>query len=256
MQQAIAAWPKQLRRTMSTATLPTRVQEPARARRRKNQGGGLVAWTFAIPALAVYLAFLVYPALTSLWFSFTNWDGLSATYDVVGVDNYVKMTKDPVVIQAMINNIIWTVVTIVVPVIIGLSLAMLLNGKVRGKTALRMIFYTPCGAAASVDRLDLGLALQPGLRGDQRRSCRDDRAGRPGAAVARTGLDRPLGGHGAGDLAADRLPDAALPSGAAGDQHGHVRGGDRRRGDQVAAVLAHHDAEPAARALHRASRCR
>ena len=54
------------------------------------------------------------------------------------------MPKDPVVIQAMINNIIWTVVTIVFPVVIGLALAMLLNGKVRGKPVLRLIFYTPC----------------------------------------------------------------------------------------------------------------
>ncbi|MFD0476180.1 hypothetical protein ACFQ0B_54155 [Nonomuraea thailandensis] len=34
-------------------------------------------WLFALPALAVYTAFLVYPALSSLWFSFTDWDGLS-----------------------------------------------------------------------------------------------------------------------------------------------------------------------------------
>nr|WP_232531545.1 sugar ABC transporter permease [Microlunatus antarcticus] len=54
------------------------------------------------------------------------------------------MTQDPVVRQALLNNLIWTVVTIVVPVIIGLALATLLNGKVRGKTALRLLFYTPC----------------------------------------------------------------------------------------------------------------
>lgn len=104
----------------------------------------MTPWLFAIPALAVYATFLVYPALTSLFFSFTNWDGLSPTYEIVGVDNYVKMTQDPVVRQALLNNLIWTVVTIVVPVVIGLALATLLNGKVRGKTVLRLLFYTPC----------------------------------------------------------------------------------------------------------------
>ena len=43
----------------------------------------------------------------------------------------------------MINNIIWTVVTITVPVIIGLLLAIALNGKVRGKPVLRLMFYMP-----------------------------------------------------------------------------------------------------------------
>jgi raffinose/stachyose/melibiose transport system permease protein len=55
----------------------------------------------------------------------------------------VTMLSDPVVLQAVVNNVIWTVVTIVFPVAIGLTLAMLLNGKVRGKPVLRMIFYTP-----------------------------------------------------------------------------------------------------------------
>ena len=127
----------------TTATVTAGAPSVRPARRKKAQRGGLIAWTFALPALIVYFVFLVYPALNSLWFSLTDWDGLSATYNVVGVDNYVAMTNDPVVIQAMINNLIWTVVTITVPVIIGLLLAIALNGKVRGKPALRLLFYTP-----------------------------------------------------------------------------------------------------------------
>ena len=105
--------------------------------------GGAVAWVFAAPALLVYFVFLVYPALSSLWFSFTDWDWLSATYNVVGLKNYTSMPSDPVVVQAAINNLIWAVVTVVVPVVLGLALAVVLNGKVRGKPFLRLIFYTP-----------------------------------------------------------------------------------------------------------------
>ncbi len=129
---------------MATATLPAAAPPTTRPRRKRRANhGGLMAWAFALPALIVYVTFLVYPAMQSLWFSLTDWDGLSATYNFVGVDNYASMTKDPVVIQAMINNVIWTIVTITVPVAIGLTLAILLNGKVRGKPVLRLIFYTP-----------------------------------------------------------------------------------------------------------------
>ena len=116
---------------------------PTDTRRRKTRYGGLTPWLFALPAIAIYVVFLVYPALTSVFFSLTDWDGLSATYNIVGLKNYVAMLSDPVVAQAVINNIIWTVVTIVFPVAIGLALAILLNGKVRGKPIIRLIFYMP-----------------------------------------------------------------------------------------------------------------
>jgi ABC-type sugar transport system permease subunit len=128
--------------TAHTATAGV-TSAPARVTRRKKRHGGITAWLFALPALAVYIAFLVYPAFTSLYFSLTDWDGLSPGYNIVGLDNYKAMVDDPVVIQAAINNVIWTVVTIVFPVIIGLALAVTLNGKVRGKPVLRMLFYTP-----------------------------------------------------------------------------------------------------------------
>ena len=128
---------------MTTTTLAPSRQDTTRPARKRTRHGGLTAWVFALPALVVYFVFLVYPALQSLWFSLTDWDGLSPTYKFVGADNYLNMAKDPVVIQAVINNIIWTVVTIVFPVTIGLILAVLLNGKVRGKPVIRLIFYTP-----------------------------------------------------------------------------------------------------------------
>ena len=91
----------------------------------------------------MYVVFLVYPSITSLFFSLTDWDGLSPTYNIIGLQNYVDMTKDPVIATALKNNMIWTVVTLTVPLVVGLALAILLNGKVRGKPILRLIFYTP-----------------------------------------------------------------------------------------------------------------
>lgn len=117
----------------------TRSQTVRRVKRR----GGLVAWAFALPALIFYVWFLVAPAFQSLVFSFTDWDGLSPTYALVGLKNYLFMLTDPIVHTAVRNNLIWTAVTITVPVIQGLLLAVFLNGHVYGKSLIRTIFYTP-----------------------------------------------------------------------------------------------------------------
>ena len=128
---------------MSSLTAEAAVAPPLPRRRRRRPGGGLSPWLFALPALLVYVVFLVYPSITSLFFSLTDWDGLSPTYNIIGLQNYVDMTKDPVIATALKNNAIWTVVTLSVPMVLGLALAILLNGKVRGKPILRLIFYTP-----------------------------------------------------------------------------------------------------------------
>jgi raffinose/stachyose/melibiose transport system permease protein len=127
----------------TTAASVDTTAAPLPPTRRRARYGGVTPWLFALPALLVYVVFLVYPAFSSLFFSLTDWDGLSPDYHIVGLDNYRAMAKDPVVVQAAINNLIWSVVTIVVPVVLGLFLAVMLNGKVRGKPILRMVFYTP-----------------------------------------------------------------------------------------------------------------
>ena len=125
------------------ATLMAEVAAPPQQRRGRRRHGGLSPWLFALPALLVYVVFLVYPSITSLFFSLTDWDGLSPTYNIVGLDNYAAMAADPVILTALKNNAIWTAVTLTVPLTLGLLLAVLLNGKVRGKPVLRLIFYTP-----------------------------------------------------------------------------------------------------------------
>jgi len=127
---------------MTTLMADAAVGSPP-TRRRRRRYGGFGPWLFALPALVVYVAFLVYPSITSLFFSLTDWDGLSPTYNIIGLQNYADMLDDPVIATALKNNAIWTVVTLTVPLVLGLALAILLNGKVRGKPILRLIFYTP-----------------------------------------------------------------------------------------------------------------
>lgn len=123
---------------MTTAT--STVTSPRRVRR----GSWLQsAWLFALPAVAVYSLFLVYPASQSLWLSLTDWDGLSPDLEFVGLANYQALVQDPTAQLAARNNLLWAVVTITAPVVLGLSLAVVLNGAVRAKPLLRTIFYTP-----------------------------------------------------------------------------------------------------------------
>ena len=43
-----------------------------------------------MPALALYLLFVLYPVVQAVHYSAYNWDGLKPMTNFVGIDNYVK----------------------------------------------------------------------------------------------------------------------------------------------------------------------
>jgi raffinose/stachyose/melibiose transport system permease protein len=116
---------------------------PAATTRRRGRSLLQHPWLFVLPALALYVVFLISPAIQSIAISFTDSNGVSPDPAFVGFDNYAQIFQDPVAMLALRNNAIWSVVTIVIPIILGLILAVLLNGSSRIMPVLRTVFYMP-----------------------------------------------------------------------------------------------------------------
>ena len=112
----------------------------------------LVLWRVALLAmpLAVLVVFVVWPLLSSFFYSFTNWNGFSSDYDFVGLNNFAKIYTDRLFAGAAINTVIWMVAAIIVPAGLGLSLALLVDSRVPMGTAFKSIFYLPICLSAVV----------------------------------------------------------------------------------------------------------
>ena len=101
------------------------------------------AMLFISPGLAVYLVFMLYPFLNTIYLSFTNWNGATVTKDFVGQSNYARMFGDAAVLRAFSNNVIWVIIGTISPVVIGLFLALLLWSGTRGSLVFRTIYFLP-----------------------------------------------------------------------------------------------------------------
>ena len=125
-----------------------RVIVPRRpARRRAARRYGVVA-LFLSPWIIGFLAFIVYPMFASLYYSFTNYDLLSAPR-FVGLENYTFMfTKDPQFWQAM-RNTLW-IIAVGLPLEISFAMltAMLLTRPRRGHRVYRTVYFLPTLAPA------------------------------------------------------------------------------------------------------------
>ena len=98
---------------------------------------------FMSPWIIGFSVFILYPALASLYYSFTNYDLLS-TPSFVGLDNYRFMfTKDPQFWQAMRNTIWMICVGVPLSILVALGTAMLLTRPRRGVKGYRTILFLP-----------------------------------------------------------------------------------------------------------------
>lgn len=104
--------------------------------------GGL-AW-FLLPGLALYVIFFVIPTVSALGLSFTDWDGISPTFNFVGLENYVQMvSNDPIFTRAFGNNIKFMLFVVIFQTAFSLYFALMLVKNSRANVFLRALYFLP-----------------------------------------------------------------------------------------------------------------
>ena len=73
----------------------------------------------------------------------TNWNGYSQTMKYVGIKNYTRLFQDANVKTALVNTLIYGVMSTVIQNILGLGYALFLNTKFKGRSLVRTIIYMP-----------------------------------------------------------------------------------------------------------------
>jgi multiple sugar transport system permease protein len=102
------------------------------------------AYAFILPGLILYLALVIYPLLKALQMSFYEWSIVPGQpNELVGLANYAKALHDPVVLIALRNTILYTLITVPGQMILGLLAALVMNKITIGKTFFRILYYLP-----------------------------------------------------------------------------------------------------------------
>lgn len=127
------------------AAVPARGWSALRSLARRPRSGRVAAYGMVAPAAVLLLLFLVVPVLLAFGLSFTNARLISPTAPrFVGLDNFVRaFTEDPVFTRSVLNTALFAVVVVPVQAGLGLLLALLVNQKLRGVVAFRVIFFIP-----------------------------------------------------------------------------------------------------------------
>lgn len=127
---------------------PPQVVRPSHNRTRLRTR--LAAGGFLVPAVVLVLVLLIVPFVFTIYRSFFDDNGFTRRW--IGVDNYVSMFTDPVFFRSLLNTLMWVAGTLVLPVGIGLAIAvgtwkMRLGGLARFAIVLP---YAISGSATAV----------------------------------------------------------------------------------------------------------
>ena len=101
-------------------------------------------YIFIAPALIYLAIWIFYPILNAFVLSFFDSPtGRSRDYFWVGIDNFRKLLQDDLFLKSLYHNIIWVLLSIAIPVVLGLLLAVVLSGRGRTRLIYASIYFIP-----------------------------------------------------------------------------------------------------------------
>ena len=104
-----------------------------------------LAYLFILPFVAVFVIFKIVPILYGLFISFLDRNSVKKAMSTafVGFKNFQKVFTSDTFWKAFGNSLVFAIIYIVLRMVLGFFIAILLNKRFRGRTAVRTMFYMP-----------------------------------------------------------------------------------------------------------------
>ncbi len=103
----------------------------------------LIIVLFLLPALVIFMLFVVYPIFRSVYYSTFDWKGLGAAVDNVGLENYKKILVDEVFLKSVKNVLIIIVLSLALQLPAAIVLANMVGRNLPGRALFRTAFFLP-----------------------------------------------------------------------------------------------------------------
>lgn len=114
-----------------------------RKRSISNYISKITSFGFVFPAILVVIMLLLYPVISSIFYSFTSKNLIKPSYDFVGFKNYAKVLSDSKFHSAFLTSCKWTLFSLIGQILVGFTAALALDHIRKGKGIYRTILIIP-----------------------------------------------------------------------------------------------------------------
>jgi raffinose/stachyose/melibiose transport system permease protein len=115
---------------------------------------------FVLPALALYVLFFIYPMLSSVYYGFTDWDGLNEPR-FIGLDNFAEAFSDSKFRQSILNNVYILLFSVFVQIPVIVFFAILISGVKRLQGFYKTTVFMPSIVSTAVIGILWGFMYDP-----------------------------------------------------------------------------------------------
>jgi trehalose/maltose transport system permease protein len=129
---------------MASVATPVPTGRRRRRRTKLQRRQTRVAWLLLLPSLAVVAIVALYPLGKTIYQSFTDEEFLALTPTKwVGLENYTNLLHDSFFRDAVWTTVKFTLITVALEFALGLTIALTVNSKFKGRGLMRAVMLVP-----------------------------------------------------------------------------------------------------------------
>ncbi len=108
-------------------------------------------FAFAIPSLLIYILFVTVPFLKTFYYSLTDWNGISDSFNFIGLANFQKLLQDKILWKSLVNNIEICLLGGFLTFLIAIFNAVIITqSKLRERKFYRIVYFIPNILSATI----------------------------------------------------------------------------------------------------------
>ncbi len=96
---------------------------------------------FVVPSVLIWALVVIVPLFYGLYLTFTDWNGLSSSYNMVGFKNYMNIFTDKAFLVSLGRTFLYVFFVVILSNIIGICLALLLTYGIKMQSFFRTCFF-------------------------------------------------------------------------------------------------------------------
>lgn len=128
---------------------------------KPKQKFSIVPYLYLIPCLVIFGIFVYFPFFKTLFLSFTLTNARGKVVEFIGLENYLELFKSPEFINSLKVTFKFVPMLAIPAIILGFTLALLANNKLRGSKVYEVMFSMPMAVASAPAAIIWSMLFHP-----------------------------------------------------------------------------------------------